>query len=238
MKHFSSGDIDSIPWNIILAFQSSRNSKEWNNKASKALGGLSTFADDFPFTAFKIASYNDGVDNPGRMETRSVWVPLLGTNYQALQTDMSRIKYSPWQSGTGQLHMLNFAADPALAHFSGNDAKRAVIIFARDKPFMDKNTPKVEEMSKNLVDQDIIPVFAVHENLTDVYQEIVNEIGFGAVVKITDGPKTFSSVIYRALNRIRGDIAVLPLEGSEGHLDISDQDKRAGKYRIKGLKTG
>jgi len=232
------GDIDSISWNIILAFQASRNSKEWNGQAANALGELSTFADDFPYTSFKIASFNDASDNAGKIETRSEWVPLLGTNHEALRKDMSRIKYSPWDSATGQLNMLYFAGDASLSHFSNSDSKRGVIIFARDKPLMDDTAPPIQKIRTDLIEQDIMPVFAVPKDLMQDYQNIINEIGFGAVVEIVDGTKSFASVIYRALNRIRGDVSVFPLEGFEGHLHMPESDRAAGKYKIKGLKNG
>jgi len=236
------GDIDSISWNIFLAFQTSLRTKTYNDGVRNQLSSLSTFADDFPYTAFKIASFTD--EGKNTIHTTSGWIALLGNNYHNLQADMFRMEYNKKEEDEtnthiGALKFFDFITDTSLNHFENNDAKRAVIIFAGDEPnLQSKDIPSLKKIRDNMIKKFIIPVFVVEKSIMESWQSIIDEIGFGAVVEASSSANGFANTIYRALAHIRGDVTIFPMEGSEGHLHMSDEDRTSGKYSIKRLKSG
>ncbi len=81
-------------------------------------------------------------------------------------------------------------------------------------PGSGEDYPDIEQLKSALIAANIVPIFAVTSNQINTYQDLVNQLGFGAVEELTSNSSNLVDVISSGLDRAFQEI-VMVAEGDD-----------------------
>jgi hypothetical protein len=138
--------------------------------------------------------------------TLSAGRPTLATFTDTL-TSVVNSMYSSGGTSSAVLAALNRITDPAVNVGWHGYSKRVVLVLATQAP---PTTFDFATLRQNLIQSNIVPVFAATTSLQATYQNFVdNVLGFGVVVNLADGSENIITVINKALTRVVGNVFLL-----------------------------
>jgi hypothetical protein len=85
-------------------------------------------------------------------------------------------------------------------------------------PGTGEDYPSVEQVKQSLEDANIIPIFAVTNNVLSAYQDLVDSFGFGSVVELSRDSSNLVNAINVGLTDVFKDIKLNPVSDEFGYV--------------------
>ncbi|MEG4500433.1 Calx-beta domain-containing protein, partial [Microcoleus sp. F10-C6] len=95
-------------------------------------------------------------------------------------------------------------------------------------PGTGEDYPAIEDVRQALLRANIVPIFAVTSDQIDTYENLVSELGFGAVTELSTDSSNLIEAINQGLESVASQINVLPIQDNAGFIAGISQDKFTG----------
>lgn len=92
-------------------------------------------------------------------------------------------------------------------------------------PGTGEDYPAIEDVRQALLRANIVPIFAVTEDEISTYEELVSELGFGAVTELSTDSSNLIEAINQGLESVASQINILPIQDNAGFIAGISQDK-------------
>jgi hypothetical protein len=92
-------------------------------------------------------------------------------------------------------------------------------------PGTGEDYPAIEDVRQALLRANIVPIFAVTEDEIGTYENLVSELGFGAVTDLSTDSSNLIEAINQGLESVASQINVLPIQDDAGFITGISQDK-------------
>lgn len=133
-----------------------------------------------------------------------------------------------WRTGTMRVVMLSTdAAFHQAGDFASAPANNLDTVLDGTPPGTGEDYPFVAEVAAALLAANIFPVFSVTAAVRPVYEALVAEMGFGAVITLTSNSTNFSDAVRNALAAACGNITH---QGTDGNDIIDGTENDDGIY--------
>lgn len=133
-----------------------------------------------------------------------------------------------YRTGTQKVVMLSTdAAYHVAGDFASQPANNLDEVLDGTPPGTGEDYPTIDGLRAALVAADIFPVFSVTADVRAVYEDLVAQLGFGAVVTLTSDSANFSDAVRTALAEACG---VITHPGTDGDDDIDGSEDDDGCF--------